>query len=129
MQNPLTMCLGRNAETIKSSQNFVLEIAKRIQKLNPRLVYLIPGEVETTLRYLAQIRPPEWLDFVIAYRTQQGYGKVQGWQGFAGLVKFYEMRLQVELGLLARLPFPVLAVEHTDWDQDYARIEGFLGGI
>ena len=128
LQNPLTMCLGRNAETIESSQDFVLEIAERIRNLDPCLVYLNPGDVETTLQRVAQTRPPEWLDFVIAYHTQQGYGKVQGWQGFEGLVKFYDMRQQIELGLLARLPFPVLAVEHTGWDQDYAQIEEFLGG-
>jgi hypothetical protein len=126
LQNPLTMCLGRNVESIASSQTFILEIAESVKRMSPRLIYLHPGEVETTLRRVAQTRPPEWLDFVIAYHTQQGYGKSQDWQGFDGLVKFYEMRQRVELELLAQLPFTVLSVLHSDWGQDYARIEKFL---
>jgi hypothetical protein len=126
LQNPLTMYLGRNAESIVASQDFILEIAEIIRHLDPCLVYLNPGDVETTLSRVAKTRPPAWLDFVIAYHTQQGHGKVQGWQGFEGLVKFYEMRQRVELGLLAQLPFPLLKVQHTDWDEDYAYIESFL---
>lgn len=126
LQNPLTMYLGRNAESVAASQAFVLEIAESIRVLNPCLIYLHPGDVEATLRRVAQTRPPEWLDFAIAYHTQQGYGKAQGWQGFTGLVDFYEMRQQVELELLTLLPFSVLTIEHTDWAKDYARIKKFL---
>jgi len=128
LQNPLTMYLGRNAESIADSQTFVLEIAESIRNLNPYLVYLNPGNVGTALQRVAKTRPPEWLDFVIAYHTQQGYGKSHGWQGFEGLVKFYEMRQRVELELLTQLPFPVLSVQHSNRAQDYARIERFLGG-
>jgi hypothetical protein len=68
----------------------------------------------------------EWLNFVIAYHTQQGHGKSQGWQGFDGLVNFYDMRLAVELSLLAALPFPGLLVPHTNWLEDQERIGRFL---
>jgi hypothetical protein len=129
LQNPLTMYLGRNAESVVSSQTFILEIAESIRILNPYLIYLYPENVEATLRSVARTRPSEWLDFVIAYHTQQGYGKVQGWQGFEGLVQFYELRQRVELELLGRLPFSTLAIRHLDWAQDYARIESGLREI
>jgi len=129
LQNPLTMYLGRNAESVVSSQTFILKIAESIRILNPYLIYLYPENVEATLRSVARTRPSEWLDFVIAYHMQQGYGKVQGWQGFEGLVQFYELRQRVELDLLNRLPFSTYAVRHIDWAQDYVHIESGLQKI
>ncbi len=126
LQNPLTMFLGRHDEPLSAAQGLVLEMARTIQPLNPLLIYLHPGPAGDTLRRVAQVRPQEWLDFVIAYHTQQGHGKAQGWQGFDGMVKFYEMRQSIELELLQRLPFPTLKVPHTAWQQDNQRVNSFL---
>ncbi|MBK8905298.1 MAG: hypothetical protein IPM53_29215 [Anaerolineaceae bacterium] len=126
LQNPLTMFLGRHDEPVSAAQAFILELAAAVQALQPRWFYLHPGDVRTTLTQAAQSRPQEWLDFVIAYHTQQGHGKAQGWQGFEGLVRFYEMRQAIELALLPQLPFPGLLVNHTDWATDQARITSFM---
>lgn len=126
LQNPLTMLLGRNDEAVTAAQAFVLDLASAVQPLAPRLIYLCPGDVRHTLTTVAQQRPPAWLEFVIAYHTQQGHGLVQNWQGFEGLVNFYEMRQSVELALLPRLPFPTLLVEQTTWAHDQPRIADFL---
>ena len=106
--------------------NHILETAEIVRHLDPILIYLHPGEAGETLRRVAQVRPQEWLDFVIAYHTQQGHGKAQGWQGFEGMVKFYEMRQAIELELLAHLPWRSLLVSHLDWAQDHARISAYL---
>lgn len=126
LQNLLTMLLGANKESVESAKTYVLEIAEVIHQLNPRLIYLHPGDVETTLRKVAEKRPPEWLEFIIAYHTEQGTGKANGWQGFEGMIKFYELRQKVELELLEEMPFPTLTVHHTDWKGDYREIERFL---
>lgn len=126
LQNPLTFYLGRNAETVSDAQEFVLELAHSIQPLAPRLVYLNPGEVATTLQRVAAERPPEWLEMVIHYHTQQGHGLAQGWQGFDGTVEFYRMRQNIEIDLLAKMPFQTLLVHHTEWARDYAQIEQFI---
>ena len=126
LQNLLTFYLGRNEESIPNAQAFVLEIARSIQGLEPRLVYLHPGDVYTTLLHVAQERPRAWLEGVIAYHTQQGHGLARGWKGFPGTVSFYEMRQSVEVELLPKMPFPALLVEHINWEQDYALIEQFL---
>jgi hypothetical protein len=126
LQNPLTFYLGRNDESLPDTQAFVLELAHSIQFLEPRLIYLHPGEVAATLQRVAAERPPEWLDLVIGYHTQQGHGLAQGWQGFEGAVKFYQMRQSIELDLLPEIPFPTLCVKHTTWEQDYVQIEQFL---
>ncbi|HRQ38578.1 MAG TPA: hypothetical protein PLD25_11780 [Chloroflexota bacterium] len=126
LQNPLTMLLGRHDEPIPATEAFILELAEVVRGLRPCLIYLHPGDVRATLTKIAGERPSAWLDFVIAYHTQQGHGRAQGWQGFDGLVQFYEMRQAIELALLPRLPFPHLLLPHTDWPQDQARIAAFL---
>jgi hypothetical protein len=126
LQNPLTMMLGRHDEPVGVAQAFILELATIVQPLRPRWLYLHPGDARTTLTQAAQARPREWLDFVIAYHTQQGHGKAQGWQGFDGLVSFYEMRQALELALLPLLPFPGLLVNHTSLVEDRKRIAEFL---
>lgn len=126
LQNPLTMMLGRHDEPTAAAQALVLELAASVQALQPRWFYLHTGDVRASLAQIAQSRPKEWLDFVIAYHTRQGHGKNQGWQGFDGLVNFYEMRQAIELDLLPHLPFPGLLVQHTDWTADQKHIAGFL---
>ena len=126
LQNPLTMYLGRHDEPIEAAQEHILQTAEIIASLDPILIYLHPGEAGETLRRVAQVRPQEWLDFVIAYHTQQGHGKAQGWQGFEGMVKFYEMRQSIELDMLTCLPWRSLLVPHVDWAQDQARISAYL---
>ncbi len=126
LQNPLTKFLGRHDEPVAAAQTFILELAAIIQTLQPRLLYLQPGNVRDVLIKVAQERPPAWREFVIAYHTQQGHGKAQGWQGFDGLVKFYQMRQAIELALLPQLPFPSLQVKHTNWEQDQKHIAAFL---
>lgn len=126
LQNPLTMLLGRHDEPIHVAEAFVLELADVVRGLRPCLIYLHPGEVRATLTRIAGERPSAWLDFVIAYHTQQGHGRAQGWQGFDGLVQFYEMRQTIELSLLPRLPFPHLLGEHTNWAQNQEGIARFL---
>jgi hypothetical protein len=126
LQNPLTMFFGRHDEPVTAAQAFIHELAAAVQMLQPRWIYLHPGEARTTLTHAAQSRSQAWLDFVIAYHTQQGHGKAQGWQGFDGLVRFYERRQAVELALLPQLPFPGLLVNHTDWATDQAHVSNFL---
>lgn len=126
LQNPLTMLLGCHDEPVSAAESFILELAGTVQGLRPCLIYLHPGDVRTTLTQIARERPSAWLDFVIAYHTQQGHGKAVGWQGFDGLVQFYEMRLAIELALLPQLPFPGLLVQTTNWAVDQQRIADFL---
>lgn len=126
LQNPLTMLLGRHDEPVSLAKRFILNLASAIQSLAPCLLYLDRGDVRQTLTQIAQSRPQSWLEFVIAYHTQQGHGQAQCWHGFDGLVNFYQMRQTIELALLPQLPFPNLLVNHTDWAYDQARVADFL---
>lgn len=129
LQNPLTMLLGRHDETVSAAQSFILELAEVVQGLRPCLIYLHPGDVRATLTKIAGERPSAWLDFVIAYHTQQGHGKAMDWQGFDGLVSFYEMRQGIELALLPQLPFPGLPVQHGSQTANQSQIADFVTGF
>jgi hypothetical protein len=126
LQNPLTMLLGRHAEPVSAAEAFVLRLAQIVQPLDPLLIYLDPGQARPTLERVAKTRPPEWLEFVMAYHTKQGTGRARGWAGFDGLVKFCEMRQAIELALLPRLPWPHLRVPHADWAADRLQVAAFL---
>jgi hypothetical protein len=126
LQNPLTMLLGRHAEPVGAAQAFVLQLAQIVRPLQPALIYLDAGRVRPTLKRVAKTRPPEWLEFVIGYHTQQGHGQAHGWKGFDGLVKFYEMRQAIEVDLLPRLPWPHTRVPHSDWAADQQQVTAFL---
>ncbi len=82
MQNPLTMFLARHDEPVETARAHIIQTAEILKRLNPLLIYLHPASPADTLRRVAQVRPKEWLDFVIDYHTRQGHGKAQGWQGF-----------------------------------------------
>lgn len=129
LQNPLTMLLGRHDEPVSAAEAFILELADVVRGLRPCLIYLNPGDVRATLTKIAGERPSAWLDFVIAYHTQQGHGKAMGWQGFDGLVSFYEMRQGIELALLPQLPFPCLPVQQGSQAVNQSQIADFVTGF
>lgn len=127
LQNPLTMMLARHDAGVGAARNLVLDLANAIAGLRPRLLYLRTPDARANLERVAQSRPPEWLDYVIRYHTQQGYGRARGWQGFDGLVDFYEMRQSVELSLLPELPFPCQVVEPATLHQVQTEVSASLG--
>jgi hypothetical protein len=126
LQNPLTMLLGRNTESFNTTASFVRHLAASVFVLDPCLIYLHPGDIETCVKKTAAARPPEWLDYVVTYHTQQGLGKVRGWKGIDGLIAFYKMRADLEQDLLPHLPMLTLTVHHEDWEKNLLRIESFL---
>lgn len=129
IQNPLTMMMGRHDETAEDTQRFVRELAEIVRPLSPRWLYLQTADIQATVEQVARQRPQAWLDFVIAYHTQQGHGRAEGWQGFEGLIHFYKMRQAVELALLPKLPFPGLLIAHTTWVEDQTHIADIEPGI
>jgi hypothetical protein len=128
LQNPLTTLLGRHNADISTAQATVVQLARLIEPLHPVLIYLKVGDVRETLDRVAQTRPQAWVDFLIFYFTQQGYGKARGLRGFDGVVQFYEMRQAVELDFLKRLAWPHLLIDNSDgdWPQRHEQIARFL---
>jgi hypothetical protein len=96
--------------------------------MDPLLVYLDAGDPATVLEAAAAERPAEWLELVIGYHTEQGYGLARGLRGFDGLVEFMRHRREVELDLLPSLPVRTLRLDVSgrDWTARYADLVAFL---
>ncbi len=129
LQNPMTVLLGRPNSAAEAAQTHIVKIAQSLEVLQPRLIYLRSSNVRQTLERAAQTRPQEWVDFVTEYLTQHGYGKARGYEGYDGVIKFYEMRQELELELLPRLGWRQLVVDTLagEWEQYHRQIEGFMG--
>jgi len=123
LQNPLTVLLGQYNVDLSDAARHVMTITAAIQPLRPTLIYLWQKDTRMTLERVARERPPAWRDFLVAYFTQQGWGKAHGVSGWDGVIAFYEMRTRVELDLLRRLNLASVVIDNSDYDWDKTRQE------
>jgi hypothetical protein len=110
-------------------ERHVRGLVEAVSDRAPALVYLDAGDPAPVLEKAAAERPDAWLEAVVAYHTQQGWGLARGLAGFEGYVEFMRHRRAVELDLLPRLPLPTLVVR-TDagsWPEHTDRIRAFVG--
>lgn len=128
MQNPLTVMLARHNADPQAVRGHVKKIARIIEPLTPLVIYLQPCDVGAALHRVRTERTREWADFVTWYLTGQAYGMAHHLEGYAGVIRFYEMRQKLEVGLLHDLCLRSLVVEHsgTEWDHCYAEIVAFV---
>ena len=124
-QNPLTTLLARHNLSPEAAMEFIRQLTRVVAPLNPMLIYLEPTSIRSTLEAAAQSRPKEWLDYVTGYITGQEWGRVYGQSGFDGMVRFYEMRRDIEKQLFEDLAWPKLWIDQAgqDWPAAYERIE------
>jgi hypothetical protein len=116
LQNPLTVLLGKHNIAVPDALRHIQTLAKIIQPLQPIVIYLWQQDTRLTLERIARERPQDWREFLIAYFTQQGWGKATGANGFEGVIAFYDMRKRVELDLLRQLDITKLVVENANHD-------------
>ncbi|WP_194396517.1 hypothetical protein [Microbacterium atlanticum] len=128
IQNPVCAFIARFDRPPAVLMDHVRGLVAAVRSHNPMLVYLDPGDPDAVLRRVAEERPEWWLDFVIRYHTEQGFGLRAGLQGFDGYVEFMRMRRELELDLLTRLDLPTIVVETSREPRDAAtqRIRGFV---
>ena len=116
LQNPGCALLARHDAGDKRFINHVLQIAEKIQELNPILFYLKQLNVRETIERVKETRSQEWLDFAIWYHTEQDYGKTAGLKGFDGYIEFLERRRELELQIIDQLPFKTCMIDNSDFD-------------
>jgi hypothetical protein len=104
IQNPVCALLARFDQPAAVVEGHIGDLAGAVAEMDPLLVYLDAGDPEPVLRAAAAERPASWLDFVIQYHTEQGYGRAHGLRGFEGLVEFMRARRELELRMLQRVP-------------------------
>lgn len=89
IQNPVCAFMARFDQAPEVLERHVLGLIHAVGAHGPALVYLDPGDPEQALKRVAAERPAEWLQAVIAYHTQQGYGLRHGLTGFGRLHRIH----------------------------------------
>lgn len=125
IQNPVCTFVARFDQPAEALQEHVAGLVDSVAEHRPALVYLDMGDPAEPLARAAEERPAEWLDAVIRYHTEQGWGLRNGLTGFDGYVEFMRHRREVELDLLSSLRLPTLVVDGSDWDDRVDRIRAF----
>src|SRR5690349_3127946 len=128
IQNPMCALLARFDRPEAAIEAHIRRLAEVTAGMEPLLVYLDAGDPAAVLEAAAVERPAEWLEFVIGYHTEQGYGLAHGLRGYDGLVEFMRHRREVELDILSRLPVNTFTsdVSDGDWDRHRAALAAFL---
>jgi len=117
LQNPMCETMMRFNMPEAESAAHIRRIAEIIAPLEPVVVYLHISDVAQRVRTVAQERPG-WLDAVIPYHTEGGYGRSIGAEGFEGYIACLMERQRREERILQSLSLRsvTLTDAHRDWD-------------
>ncbi len=127
-QNSVRVLLQMDADPITLAA-YQSRVEEKATGLGPILIYLDPGDAESTVRAVAERRGPAWTDYAIAVVTECPYASSRGLQGMAGAVATLRAYKQLLDEWVGRFPFPklVLADCHRRWPACHERIRRFLG--
>lgn len=116
LQNPMCETMMRFNMSEEESAAHIRAIAEIIAPMEPVVVYLHTDDAQEVIRRTALERPG-WLDAVIPYHTQGGYGWAIGAEGFGGYIACLQERQRREEHILQRLPLRAVTLDnaHRDW--------------
>lgn len=100
LQNPMCETMMRFDMNTEDSCKYICEIAEIIKPLNPIVYYLEQANIKKAIEDVLEERGNEWLNAVIGYHTEQGYGKARHLSGFDGYISCLEERQKRELCIL-----------------------------
>lgn len=127
LQNPMCETMMRFHFSPEQSFAFISKIAERIKPLEPAVIYLKSEDISERIAETAKERGG-WLEAVIDYHINSGYGKSINVQGFDGYISCLEERQRRELSMLEKLPVKSVVIDnaHRDWDMVYQKIINFI---
>ncbi|MBP3656561.1 MAG: hypothetical protein J6K32_07695 [Clostridia bacterium] len=130
LQNPMCETMMRFGFPEETSMRYIREIAQIIRPLHPVVIYLKNTEIAASVHRAAQDRPG-WLDAVIPYHVNGGYGRQTGAAGFEGYIRCLEERQARELRILSALPVQTLILDNPqrDWACAHETIRQFLSAL
>ncbi len=126
-QNPMCETMMRFGFSEKESQDYISEINRIIQPLNPAVIYLKNDDIAVSVVQAARERDG-WLDSVIDYHVNGSFGKNIHAQGFDGYIHCLEERQKRELRILSHLPVENIVIDnpHRDWKSAYETIRKWI---
>ena len=117
-------------------EKYILTLTDTIKNINPILFYLNQPNINEHIRRIADQRvnvngEKEWLEKVIFYIENSPYGKMNNLKGFDGVVKGFEIRRQIELNLIIKLPIKtyIISNQNYNWDGVWNNIKQKLNLI
>ncbi|WP_426348827.1 hypothetical protein ACPWSR_13860 [Alloiococcus sp. CFN-8] len=130
LQNPLCETMMRFNMDTKEIFNYIASIYKRIEELNPVVIYLKNTNIKQRIDEVSKEREKEWLEGVVEYHTSQGFGKSCGHVGYDGYIECLKARQDIELSILDKLNIDKLIIEDPfkNWDETYNKIKSKVTG-
>lgn len=127
LQNPMCETMMRFNMPEAESAAHVRRIAEIIRLLNPVVVYLHNDDIAESVRRAAAERSG-WLEVVIPYHTEGGYGRAVGAAGFEGYIECLAERQRREERILRALPVRAVMLDNPqrDWLAARERIRSAL---
>ena len=127
LQNPMCETMMRFGFDEKVSFEYISNIVSCINEMEPFVIYLKSDRIAEQVMRTAEERDG-WLDAVIKYHNDGGYGKSINADGFDGYIKCLEERQKRELEILKKLDIRSVIIEnaHNDWSAAYEKIRGVL---
>lgn len=122
LQNPMSETMMRFAKTEAESKKYIAEIADIIRPLNPLVLYLCQSDVLSAIERVKVERGNGWLNAVIDYHVNQGYGKENGLSGFDGYIQCLNERKARELRILKSIGLRHIILNTRITDKDIARL-------
>lgn len=127
LQNPMCETMMRFGFSEEQSLEYIMKIAEQIDALAPVVIYLKNDHISQSIKDAAREREG-WLEGVIDYHVNGGYGRSIRARGFAGYVACLEERQRRELSILRKLPVQSLVIDNPqrDWQAAYEGIDALL---
>jgi thymidylate kinase len=125
--NLLETLLAHNVERAQIIQ-YAAELQAIIQPLNPTLVYLVQEDVEAALERNFNHRGSDFRNHVIELATSTPLTKVRGWEGYDGMLLYWQEFVALTDELFQRFPSRKLKIDNTagDWDAYNQQVLGYL---
>ncbi|MBR3765201.1 MAG: hypothetical protein IKK57_11725 [Clostridia bacterium] len=116
LQNPMCETMMRFGMTEEQSAAHIRAIVEIIAPMDPVVIRLHVGDVAGRVSEVAQQRPG-WLEAVIPYHTEGGYGRSIGAAGFEGYIACLQERQRREERILSALSLRAVTLRdaHRDW--------------
>ena len=129
LQNPMCETMMRFNMTEAESAAHIRQIAEIIAPLEPTVIYLHNDDIEESVRRASAERPG-WLDAVIPYHLEGGYGKSIGASGFDGYIACLAERQQREKRILRTLSLRTIILDNPqrNWPRAHANLATMLTG-
>lgn len=127
LQNPMCETMMRFNLPQEQIYEYIDQINQIISPLEPTIIYLENDDVEKQIRKTAKERAG-WLEAVVDYHVNGGYGKSISASGFDGYISCLKERQKRELEYLENSKVHSIIIEnaHRNWEQSYKRIDDLI---